>query len=80
MYIKVDKTKYIWLPCLLGGFFQYEKAKIILEIEKTMDFNFFYLFSFTCQFFLVDNLVHPMLFFYMQQSIEFLFHIFFPNV
>ena len=41
MYIKVDKTKYIWLPCLLGGFFQYEKAKIILEIEKTMDFNFF---------------------------------------
>ena len=26
MYIKVDKTKYIWLPCLLGGFFQYEKA------------------------------------------------------
>ena len=34
MYIKVNKIEYIWLNCQLGSLFQYEKAKIILEIEK----------------------------------------------
>ena len=47
MYIKVYKIEHIWLNCQLGGLLQYEKAKITLEIEKTIDFSF-YIFLVLC--------------------------------
>ena len=47
MYIKVYKIELIWLNCQLGGLLHYEKAKITLEIEKTIDFSF-YIFLVLC--------------------------------
>ena len=58
MYIKVNKIEYIWFNCQLGGLFQYKKAKIILEIEKTIDLNFFIILALCANFFLVGNLVN----------------------
>ena len=51
MYIKVNKIEYIWLNCQLGGLFQYEKAKIILEIERRIDFSFFIFLVYVPTFF-----------------------------
>ena len=77
MYIEVNKIEYIWLNCQLGGLFQYEQAKTILEIEKTIDFRFFIFLVLCASFFWLTTWYIPCCFCTCNKILNFFFIFFF---